>query len=196
MYWVSITAAGVVCLLVCVVFLIQHRAARIRADVLRAVAAELGCTFHGDSFRGRLLARAVRGDGVDALPRRGMTAKAGRFDNAMVAMLMGAVTAAKSIGAALRSTARASKVLRLRLELCAQGQPVPDGPKVAADIRRELTDRLDPGARPEVTTVCGTELAVILRGEAASAATARWLVERAVKAAGDHPADQEPSVGV
>ena len=78
-------------------------------------------------------------------------------------------------------------MLRLRLELCAQGQPVPDGAKVAAVIRRELKDRLDPGAKLEVTTVGGTELAVVLRGEAANADTARWVVERAVAAAAEAP---------
>ena len=66
------------------------------------------------------------------------------------------------------------------------GQPVPDGAKVAAMIRRELKDRIDPGAKPEVTTVGGTELAVVLRGEAANASTARWLVERGVAGAMMH----------
>jgi hypothetical protein len=189
MYWVSLTIAGVVCLLIIIVYLFHARASGVRSDLIRAVATELGCSFHGDSFRGRFLARAVRGDGLDTLPRPGMSAKAGRFDNAMVTMLMGAVTAVKSIGGALRSTARETRVVRLRIELCAQGQPVPDGPRVAAVIRNELKGRIGQGASPEVTTVGGTELAVILRGDAATPATARWLVERAVAAAGECPVD-------
>jgi hypothetical protein len=184
-----------VSLLVVIVYLFHMRASRIRAELLRSVAAELGCSFHGDSFRGRILTRAVRGDGVDALPRGGLRIKAGRFDNAMVAMLIGAVTALKSIGTALRSTARESKVVRIRLELCAQGHPVPDGPKVAAVIRNELKGRLAPGAKPEVTTVGGTELAVLLRGESATPAMARWVVERAVESAGDCPADDGSGEG-
>jgi hypothetical protein len=180
MYWVSVAIAAAVVLLATIVALLHLRIRRKRMALLKDVCETLGCTFHADSFRGRFLSRAVRGDGVDELPRKGMSPKRGRLDGLVVSVMYGAVLAARAMFGALSSSAKTSQALRIRLELCSVHEPSPDGAKAAAALRAELKRLYGGPPAFDVTTLGGTEVVIILRGEAATADTVKKMIELAI----------------
>ncbi len=75
------------------------------------------------------------------------------------------------------------KAVRVRLELTSPGMPSPDVTKAAVAARKDLRDRGTDAGLFEVA-LQGTELILVLRGEAATPEAARRVVEKAIKAAG------------
>lgn len=184
MDWVNATALCGVLAVTIVVVVVYARAARERRELLKAVADDLGCPFHGTSFRGRFLARAVRGDAVDVVPS-GPTLRDGvRAESVVVMVALGAMLAFRAIAAALRASAAGTRMIRLRVELTTHGRSGPDVAKALAAVRSTLRDTVRDEGAFDVRTVGGTELLVILRGEAATVPTARRVVELAIEQAG------------
>ncbi len=134
---------------------------RKRLAVLGPVAAELGLAFHGDSFRGRLLGHAVRGDAVGEIPGRDYGERS-------------ALLAPFSFG---------ESVVRVRVELTSPGEPPPWGPKALAAVRREFKDS-GAGRGACEAALHGTEIVFLLRGDAVDVQLARRAVEKAIEAAG------------
>jgi hypothetical protein len=127
---------------------------------LEPVAAELGLTFHGDSFRGRIHGHAIRGDAVGEIPGRDFGKRSGFL-------------APFSFG---------ERAVRIRVELTAPDVPPPRGPKALAAVRRELKASDRERGACEVA-LHGTEIVFVLRGDAIDPHLARRVVEKAIETA-------------
>ncbi len=134
---------------------------------LEPVAAELGLKFHGDTFRGRIRGHAVRGDAMGEVPGRESRRRS--------------YLAPFSFG---------KREVRVRIELTAPDAPPPQAPKALAAVRRVLKGvragggasgvSSEPGAQ---VALHGTEIVLVMRGDAIDAHLARRVVEMAIEAA-------------
>jgi hypothetical protein len=177
-WWRFLVGVGIGLLLL-VLFLLSRVLRRRRNAHLEEIARALGCTFHGDSFRGRFLAHAVRGDAEDALPRGGMPQMPTFWDSARRALTVVSTELLRVFVGARAS----ERTVRVRVELSSLGGKRPDAAGAAVALRRELKSRWPEAGLHEVSHA-GTELLLLLRGEAAEPAKVKELVELAIGLAG------------
>jgi len=161
------------------VMVLAWLARRRRAAHLAKFAREFGCAFHGDSFRGRFMGRAIRGDA-----RTSAAKTADAEDSVMDGARRGASGIVNALADLARGATARGRGVRIRVELTAPGLAEPDVAGAAAAARRELKDAAGGEADRSLYEVFrdGTELAIVLRGESARPETAKRLVEVAVEA--------------
>ncbi len=140
--------------------LIARRLRRSRLAGLKPIADDLGLHFHGGSFRGRFRGHSVRGDGGNAIPR----------------------TDAPSGRSLLDLFAVGRRAVRVRVELTTPELSSPETATAAIAARSELK-AVGADASLYETALRGTELAFVLREDAAAPATVRRVLERAIDAA-------------